>query len=285
MKNTKINQENWLKKINETMKIGGKSQKTYENYKSQLNKFFNYYNSSIDISKLNEDDLLDYFKVNYINKNTAASTLNLGVCSIRYLFSICFDKELNKKKLPNSKVKKRLPIFVPKNEFIVIFNNEKSIRHQCWLILGFCCGLRVEEIAHLKFEDIYESDHKLKVLGKGNKERFTILPNIVIKCFNVYCKKYNITVKKGYIFKCHKDTEVTSPDTITNYFSNLMKKYNKFGIYTFHSLRHSFATYYLKKGGNLLQLQSMLGHSNLNTTTIYLHLSYNFNDLSGVKYV
>ncbi len=285
MKNTKTNQDKWLKKINDTLKIGGRSNRTFNNYKSQLNKLFNYYNSSIDIDKLNENDLLDFFKINYINKNISSSTLNLGVCSVRYLFSICFDKELNKKKLPSSKIRKRLPIFIPKNEFIIIFNNEKSIRHQCWLILGFCCGLRVEEVAHLKFENIYASEHKLKVLGKGNKERFTILPDIVIKCLKVYCRKYNMKGKSGYIFKCHKDAEVASPNAISNYFSNLMKKYNKLGIYTFHSLRHSFATYYLKRGGNLLQLQSMLGHTNINTTTIYLHLSFNFNDLNSGKYV
>ena len=54
---------------------------------------------------------------------------------------------------------------------------------------------------------------------------------------------------------------------------------------SFHSLRHSFATYYLANGGSLLTLQSMLGHKNLNTTTIYLHLSQNFNTLEGIKYV
>ena len=64
-----------------------------------------------------------------------------------------------------------------------------------------------------------------------------------------------------------------------------MKKYNKFGVYTFHSLRHSFATYYLQSGGSLLKLQSMLGHTNLNTTTIYLHLSHNFNELEDNRYV
>lgn len=285
MKNTKNNQEKWLKKINETMQIGGKSKRTYNNYKSQLNKFFKYYDSTVDINKLDEDDLLDYFKINYFNKNVAGDTLNLGICSIRYLFSICFNKELNKRKLPSSKIKKRLPVFIPKDEFITIFNEEKSIRHQCWLILGFCSGLRAEEVAHLKFEDLYPEEHKIKVLGKGNKERFTKLPNIVIKCINVYCRKYHITDKKGYIFLCHRDADIPSPETISNYFSNLMKKYNKLGIYTFHSLRHSFATYYLKNGGSLLTLQSMLGHTNLNTTIIYLHLSHNFNELEDKRYV
>ena len=264
------------------MKIGGRSKRTFENYKAQLNKLFNYYDENIHINKLKEDDLLIFFKSNFIDNNHSSSNLNVAICSIRFLFSICFDKELNKKKLPNFKSLKRLPVFVPKDLFITIFNNEKSIRHKCWLLLAFCSGLRVNEIATLKIENIYPKEHKLKVLGKGGKERYTRLPNIVIKCLRSYCKKYNITKKEGYLFKCHCDTDIPSSGTIINYFTNLMKKYDNFGTYTFHSLRHSFATYYLRSGGSLLKLQSMMGHTNLNTTTIYLHLTQNFEEVHHV---
>ena len=73
--------------------------------------------------------------------------------------------------------------------------------------------------------------------------------------------------------------------TIINYFSVIKYEFQLDKNITFHSLRHSFATYYLANGGSLLTLQSMLGHTNLNTTTIYLHLSQNFNQLEGIKYV
>lgn len=285
MKNTKTNQDKWLKKIEDTLKIGGRSKRTYENYKSQINKFFRYYDKNIHINKLNEDDLLDYFKINYIDNNVSPNTLNLGICSIRFLFSVCFDKELNKRKLPNSKLRSKIPNIIPKNEFITIFNNENNIKYKCWLILGFCCGLRVEEVATLRIENIYSNEHKLKVLGKGNKERFTRLPDIVIKCLRTYCKKYKITNKQGYIFYIHDNDAIPNPKVITNYFTALIKKYNKFGIYTFHSLRHSFATYYLSSGGSILTLKSMLGHKSLNTTVRYLHLAQNFNEIEDKRYV
>ena len=285
MKNTKTNQIKWLKKIEDTMKIGGKSKRTYNNYKSQINKFFKYYDENTNIDKLNEDDLLDYFKINYLNNNMSSNTLNLGICSIRYLFSICFNKDLNKKKLPSHKLTKRIPVIIPKSEFINIFNNEKNIKYKCWLILGFCCGLRTEEVITLRIENINSKDHKLKVLGKGNKERFTRLPDIVIKCLRLYCKKYHITNKDGYIFYIQNNDVKPNPKVITNYFTNLMKNYNKFGIYTFHSLRHSFATYYLSSGGSILTLKSMLGHRSLTTTIRYLHLAQNFNEIEDKRYV
>ena len=73
--------------------------------------------------------------------------------------------------------------------------------------------------------------------------------------------------------------------TIVNYFTKIKNKYNLNKNLTFHCLRHSFATYYLSNGGNILTLKSMLGHKSLNSTTIYLHISQNFNSLEGIKYV
>ena len=72
--------------------------------------------------------------------------------------------------------------------------------------------------------------------------------------------------------------------TIINYFIEVKKKYHLNDHITFHSLRHSFATYYLMNGGDLLTLKAMMGHKSLNSTTIYLHLSQNFNNLKGINY-
>ena len=151
--------------------------------------------------------------------------------------------------------------------------------------MGFCCGLRVDEVATIKIENIYSKDHKLKVLGKGNKERFTILPDVVIKALRTLYKEKKYTHKTGYLFKGTNNREHINSKTIINYFTSLKKKYNLNNNITFHSLRHSFATYYLMNGGSLLSLQSMLGHEYLESTIIYIHISQNFNELEGIKYV
>ena len=158
------------------------------------------------------------------------------------------------------------------------------MEHKCWLLLSFCCGLRISEIATLKIENIYSKEHKLKVLGKRNKERFTILPNIVINWLRLYYKEKKYTSNSGYLFKGYELNEHISPRTIGNFFTNLKKEYNLSPEITEHSLRHSFATYYLMNGGDLLTLKTMMGHKNLNSTTIYLHMSQDFNNLKGINY-
>lgn len=233
---------------------------------------------------LKEEDIIKFLNEEYIKQNKCRNTYNLSVCAIRLFYLICFNKSLNRMLLPTSKLSKRLPIIISKKLFIQIFNEEPCLKHKCWLILAFCSGLRVHEVANLKIENLNSKEHKLKVeQGKGNKERFTILPDVVIKFLRLYCKEKKI--KSGYLFPGTNNKQVMSEKTIINYFSVIKDTYNLDKRISYHSLRHSFATYYLSNGGSLLALQSMLGHKTLNTTTIYLHLSQNFNQLEGIKYV
>ena len=63
-------------------------------------------------------------------------------------------------KLPSTKLKKKLPTIIFKQLFLKIFNEEHCLKYKCWLILAFCCGLRVDEIAKIRIENIYPNEHK-----------------------------------------------------------------------------------------------------------------------------
>lgn len=281
--NTEKNQKIWIEKVHENLILRGRSENTFINYKSCLHRFFNYYDESTNMKKLKENEIINFLNEEYIIPNKCKATYNSAVCSIRLLYAVCFGSSLNRILLPTSKLTKKLPTILPKDKFIQIINEERLLKHKCWLILSFCCGLRVDEVTRVKIEDINSKEHKLKVMGKGNKERYTILPDIVIKILRLYCIEKNI--KSGYLFPGTYKKEVMNSKTIINYFSVIKYNYSLDENISFHSLRHSFATYYLSNGGSLLTLKSMLGHTHLNTTTIYLHLSQNFNQLEGIKYV
>lgn len=201
------------------------------------------------------------------------------------MYSVCFKIELNKKLIPNIKRIQTIPAIIPKPDFIKIVNNEKNLKSKCWLLLAFCCGLRAEEVVQLRIENIDSKNHKLKVLGKGSKERYTILPDIVIKYLRLYCKYNHIADKNGYLFKGTNGKEHSSTRYPTQFFEKIREKYDLPNTITFHSLRHSFATYFLLNGGELITLQSMMGHSNLNTTRRYIHFSQDYNHLDGIRYV
>ena len=285
MKNTEKNKKKWVEKVKFTLELGGKSDKTFDNYKSHINRFLNFYNEDVEINKLSENDIVDYLKKEYIDLNRCASSLNVGICSIRFLYSVCFNKKLNKDLLPSSKLTRKIPTIMSRKIFLKIVNEEKCLKYKCWLLLAFCSGLRVHEVATLKIENIFPNEHKLKVLGKGDKERYTILPDVVIKFLRLYCKEQHITNKHGYLFISHDKQSHINDKSIINYFSTIKDAYDLNNNISFHTLRHSFATYYLMNGGNIITLKSILGHAHLDTTNIYLHIAQNFNKLEGIKYV
>ena len=285
MINSEENKKIWLEKVNNIMKIGGKSDITFNNYKCHINRFLNFYPIDTDFKNVNEDDILEFIKEQYLKLNRANDTINIAICAIKFLYSICFRIELNKKLLPYIKKAQTLPSIISKEDFIDIFNNEQDLKKKCWLLLAFCSGLRASEVVCIKIENIYSCEHKIKVLGKGNKERYTILPDITIKYLRLYCKYNHITKKTGFLFEGIDGHEHSSRKYPSIFFDNIKKKYRLPSNVTFHSLRHSFATYYLINGGDLLTLQSLMGHNNLNTTRRYIHFSKDFNHLEGIKYV
>lgn len=88
----------------------------------------------------------------------------------------------------------------------------------------------------------------------------------------------------GYLFEGHNKTTHINSKTITNYFTSIKNKYNLDKDICFHSLRHSFASNFIKAGGDPFVLKSMLGHSSISTTSIYVHVGRDFNNIKGVKY-
>ena len=277
-------QRQQVQKVIDTLRMGARSEKTIENYVHAINRFLKYFQDE-DISKFTEAEIIEYIKHSYLFKACSANTYNMNICAIKYFYVINFKKEFNNKLLPHAKLTKIIPTTIDKETFIKILNEERNLKHKCWLLLGYCSGLRAEEVASVKISDIHTSEHKLKVLGKRKKERFTVLPDITIKYLRLYYKSsFNrLYYKSDYLFEGYKYKYISSK-TIVNYFITIKEKYNLDESITFHSLRHSFATNFIKAGGDPFVLKSMLGHSSLNTTSIYIHMGRDFNNLKGVNY-
>ncbi len=278
-----------IQNVIDTLKMGGRSDNTIENYVCAINRFLKYYEKE-DISKFSEEKITEYIRNNYLNKDCSVDTYNMNISAIKYFYIINFRKEFNNKLLPRAKRTKKLPSTIDKKTFIKILNEENYLKHKCWLLLAYCSGLRAEEVASIKITDIHSDEHELKVLGKRKKERFTVLPDITIECLrqyykHKYCKKYrkkkNIT---GYLFEGAQGTEHINVGTIINYFTSIKEKYKLDDNITFHSLRHSFASNFIKAGGDPFVLKSMMGHTSMSTTSIYIHMGRDFNNLKGVNY-
>ena len=90
--NNEENKKAWLEKCENILRLGGRSNLTIRNYKYSIIRFLNYFDNNTDIAKMNIENIISYFKENFLDKNLAASTYNTNVAAVRYFYIICFER-------------------------------------------------------------------------------------------------------------------------------------------------------------------------------------------------
>lgn len=243
---------------------------TIEGYKYCLKRFFDNCNYNGKLEKFDDDDLLDYIKCFFLNKDYHANTYNRHIASIKTMFLVNYKKTFLKTYIPTAKVRKKLPIPIEKDDFKMIFDI-CDLRTKCFLLLGYMCGLRASETATIRIENINSKNKMLKIIGKGEKERYVQLPDIVTYYLRMFYLTAKIKKKEGYLFAGYKNDHINS-ENVSRKFTEYKKMFNFNKNYSYHSLRHAYATNYIINGGNILKLQMLLGHTDISTTEIYLHL-------------
>jgi len=274
---------NDLQKVKDLLKMRGCSDRTATNYISCINRFKNYYQEN-DLTKLKENDILDYIKTNFINLNFSAATINVNRAAIKYYYLVNFNIDLNKILLPSCKIKNRFPILLSKQQVLTMINNEYNLKYKLWIILGYGSGLRINEVATLKVSDILSKEHKIRVIGKGNKERYAPRPDCTLKLLRIYWLKNKDKITDDYLFPSGyqkvKNKHI-NVQTIKHAFQRIKDNNNLDNSITFHTLRHSFATEYIKSGGDIWELRTLLGHSSINSTMVYLHMAEDFKKVNS----
>ena len=214
------------------------------------------------------------------------ATRNRKIATLKSFFSWLYEQRLLDINYSNQlvcpKVPRKIPHFLSVDEIISAINylnqnlsscaDEKKqlqLRNQKSLfLLLYGGGLRISEACNLKWKDIYFNEKKILVKGKGNKERYSILP-----AFSIEHLKKEATIAKSERYQFIFGS--TALNTRTGY-----ELIRQLGVQTGlmnslhpHALRHSYATHMLASGANLRTLQNLLGHESLQATEKYTHLS------------
>jgi integrase/recombinase XerD len=186
--------------------------------------------------------------------------------------------------LESPKTGLKLPVFLSVEEINAIIgcidlSQTEGQRNRAILETLYSCGLRVSELIHLRFSDIYFDEGFIRVEGKGRKQRLVPISPAAIKEINLYLiDRKQIDVKKDsedILFLNRRGSALTR--VMVFY---IIRRYAELaGIHKIispHTFRHSFATHLLEGGANLRAIQQMLGHEKIATTEIYTHLDRDF---------
>ena len=273
------NKEQVLSRLREDILLRGLSKNTLESYSTHVRIFLEYCNRPVE--QLDVEDIRNFLWHLLQEKKSSPVTVNSYSAAIRFLFAVTLNRTLNYLQIPRQKKRKTLPEVLTREEVSAIIGHCQNLKHKAMLMLVYSSGLRVSEAAALKIQHIDSKSMRVFVeCGKGGKDRYTLLSGACLDGLREYWKMYRPKHREDWLFLgTYEVTHITS-DGIGHAFKTAVKRTNITKDVSIHTLRHSFATHLLEDGATLLQIKDLLGHANIQSTTIYLHLA---NITAGLK--
>lgn len=257
------------------------SQNTLQSYKRDITQYSTYVEENkVNYLKVDEEDIRTYLK--YMNdEGKKSSTISRSLASIRsfyqYLLRVKKVKRDPTEGIQSPKIEKRIPAVLTSQEVELLLDQPKNvdlkgIRDKAMLEFAYATGMKVTEIISLNIDDVNLEEGYVTCRNK-DKSRNIPLGSLSLKALKDYIENSrNILIK---------DENVTSLFVNTNGqgltrqgFWKIVKYYKDQAHIskeiTPHILRHSFATHLLQNGADLKAIQTMLGHSDISSTQIYM---------------
>ena len=244
------------------------------------------------------DVIKKYFR--YLSRSKISPrSIKRKFSSLSSYFLYLIDRKVIKKNPINAiytpKLIKKLPVILSVDEIKKIFKQSENtdnellgLRDRCIIELLYSCGLRVSELCELKINNIQFDANVIRFFGKGNKERIIPLTFYAKEWLEKYLYQSRQilsnrkTSDQKYVFLSNNGKRLTRAAV----WQSIKKYVNAAGItksVSPHTFRHSFATHLIDGGANLIEIQKLLGHSDISTTEIYVHLSKDFVDSEYMK--
>jgi integrase/recombinase XerD len=249
------------------LQLKGFSQRTITNYVASVSALSAFHKCSpLTVTK----EQIRTFYLHEINdKKMAPRTVNLHMAALITFYNLMAPGSTVMEGISRLKCPRQLPIILSTAEIRRLIDCIYNLKHKSAVALLYSGGLRLNECATLKPHHIESERMKIRIeQGKGKKDRYTILSRQTLEILRQYYKRYH---PKQWLFEgryghIHKRL-------LSKIIYNAARKAGINKRVTPHTLRHCFATHLLEQGVSLQVIQQLLGHSNIQTTTIYTHVS------------
>lgn len=253
---------------------------TIINYQHDLLELYDFTTELTEITPKLVQDYLAYLYSKGLTRNSISRKLSAIRSFYQYLQNENIVKENYFKEISSPKRKSSLPKYAKDNDLEKIFecfDKEDPLgqRNACIIEMLYATGVRVGELVNIKITDINFYDHTIKILGKGRKERVVFYGSYCEDILNLYLCNGREKLRKDaidYLF-LNKNGGKLSTRYIGKIIDNAVKKCEIDYHISPHTLRHTFATDMLNAGADLMTVKELLGHSSINTTGIYTHVS------------
>lgn len=253
---------------------------TLINYKRDLLELYDFYNDYLNIDANDVSKYLEFLYARGLSRNSISRKLS----SIRSFYNYLIREEIIEvnyfKEICNPTKRQSLPKCVKDDDLNLMFNSFDMSRcleqrNRLVLELLYATGVRVGELVNIKIEDINRYNNTIKILGKGSKERIVVYGSFCQDVLDFYLSDGRIVLDKNnseYLF-LNKFGNKLSDRYVREIINDVVRKCEIEYHISPHTLRHTFATDLLNAGADLVSVKQLLGHSSLNTTSIYTHIN------------
>jgi site-specific recombinase XerD len=252
----------------EDMTVRNLSPATQRSYIHAVAKFSRFFGCSPDRLGLDE---VRAFQVQLVTDGMSWSGLNQTVCALRFFYGTTLGRTDLPERIAYAREPRKLPVVLSAGEVVRFLEAVANLKHRVALTTAYAAGLRAAEVASLKLADIDSSRMVLRVeQGKGGKDRYVMLSPQLLGILRGY---WRLARPSHWLFPGRDATRPLHPEGlhVACRCACTAAKLDK--RVTVHTLRHSFATHLLEGGTDIRIIQSLLGHSNLQTTARYTQVA------------
>ena len=216
------------------------------------------------------------------DQGLTAKSINRKISSLKSFFKFQLKagviKQTPMAKIVSPKNEKRLPNFVADKDIKTLFDHVEfpdtwqGKTERLLMLLFYNTGMRLSEVINLKDTQVNASNHSLKVLGKGNKERIVPISPEILNEIKSYQKERNeIVVESADLLLITEKGKSLSPRSVYSSVKKYLSLVTTIEKRSPHVLRHTFATHLTNNGADLNAVKELLGHSSLAATQVYTH--------------
>lgn len=258
---------------------------TLDAYVRDLQKLLNYYaDLGIDFRRVTLEQL-DQFSGTLQELGVQPRSVARILSGVRSFYRfLVLEKEIETdptELLENPQIGKHLPEVLSIQEIddieqVIDKSKTQGVRDVAIIEMLYSCGLRISELCNLKMSELFLEEGYIRVHGKGRKERLVPIGEQAIeKLRQWFVIRTGVKAKPGhedYVFISTKRGTKLSRITLFVYIKDYAQRAGIQKNISPHTFRHSFATHLLEGGANLRAIQAMLGHEDISTTEIYMHI-------------
>jgi integrase/recombinase XerD len=205
-----------------------------------------------------------------VHEKRSLSYFKQAVYGLRHWFRL-FGMEEQAIAMPSIKKEEKLPVVMSKEECKELFAAPRTLKHRFLLAFAYAGGLRMNELRLLKISDVDMNRKQIHIRqGKGKKDRYVMLSHCIALRFHNYLEEVKPVL---YLFEGLTAGEPMGERSIQYVINEALQKTNIKKHVSMHTLRHSFATHLLEDGIDIHSIQRLLGHSDMRTTMVYLHVA------------